>query len=164
MENEDNLTRRPWAERWKRLRALSQEQRLDLAVALLRRDPLSRRDTSFEFVRKRYPDAADDLVHAIVHHLYWTLPTDFCDLLAYLELCMQERQHHAHSGLIYGILYNLYNLMQAERLVPYGRHDVFDSLKEVTQCLEADDREGALATLKGLLEKFEGHESPPGFD
>ncbi len=164
MTHEDNLAGLAWADRWKRFRALSPEQRLDLAVALLRRDPLSRRDTSFEFVRKHYPDAADDLIHSIAHHLYWTLPTDVCDLLAYIELCMQDREHHSHNGLIYGVLYNLYNLMQAERLIPDGRQDVFDSLTEVKECLEADDRDGALATLKGLIEKFEANESPPDFE
>jgi len=29
------------------------------------------------------------------------------------------------------------------------------------ECLESDDREGALATLKALMEKCESHESPP---
>ena len=41
---------------------------------------------------------------------------------------------------------------------------MFDTLKEVKECLESDDREGALATLKGLIEKFEANESPPDFD
>src|SRR5438445_3516889 len=108
-------------ERWERFRALNPGQRLELAVALLRRDPLSRRDGSFGFVRQHYPEAADDLIRSIVHHLYWTLPTDMCDLMAYIELCIQDQAHHSHSGLIYGVLYNLYNLMQAERLVPFGR-------------------------------------------
>ena len=151
-------------ERWERFRALSAEQRLELTVALLRRDPQSRRDSSFEFVRQHYPEAADDLIHSIVHHLYWTLPTDLCDLMAYIELCFRDRVHHSHSGLIFGVLYNLYNLMQAERLVPYGRQGVFDRLKEAKECLESDDREGALATLNGLIENFESNERPPDFD
>jgi hypothetical protein len=155
---------RPWSERWDRFHALTPEKRLELAVALLRRDPLVRRDSSFVFVRKQYPDAADDLIHSIVHHLYWTLPTDLCDLLAYIELCMQDEKHHSHSGLIHSVLYNLYNLLQAEALVPYGRQGVFDWLNEVKECLESDDREGALATLKALIEKFESHESPPGVE
>ncbi len=113
MTDTENLDNFPWTERWKRFRALNPEQRLELAVALLRRDPLQRRDTSFEFVRKSYPQAADSLIHSIVHHLYWTMPTDFCDLMAYIELCIQDREHHAHNGLIYGVLYNLYNLTQA---------------------------------------------------
>lgn len=150
--------------RWERFRALNPEQRLELAVALLRRDPLSRRDGSFEFVREHYPEAADELIHSIVHHLYWTLPSDLCDLMAYIELCFQDRAHHSHSGLIYSVLYNLYNLMQAERLVPYGRQGVFDRLKEAKECLESDDREGALSTLNGLIESFESNERPPDFD
>jgi hypothetical protein len=63
--------------------------------------------------------------------------------------------------LIYGILYNLYNLSQAEALIPVGRQEVFDWLAEVKQALESDDREGALANLKALMEKFESRESPP---
>jgi hypothetical protein len=96
------------SDRWERFRVLTPEQRLELAVALLKRDPLSRRDDSYEFVRKHFPTAADGLIHSIVHHLYWSTPTTFCDLLAYLELCMRDRQHDAHYGLIWGILYNLY--------------------------------------------------------
>jgi hypothetical protein len=74
---------------------------------------------------------------------------------------MRDGVHHAHSGLIYGILYNLYNLSQAEALIPVGRQEVFDWLAEVKQALESDDREGALANLKALMEKFESRESPP---
>jgi hypothetical protein len=154
----------PWDARWNRFRALTPDQRLELAVSLLRRDPLARRDSSFEVVRKHYPDASDDLIHSIVHHFYWSLPTDLCDLLAYIELCIQDGQHHAHSGLIHNVLYNLYNLLQAEALVPYGRQGVFDWLNEVKECLESDDREGALATLKALIEKFESHDSPPDIE
>jgi hypothetical protein len=159
-----NLSQLPWSERWKRFRALSPEQRLALAVSLLRRDPLERRDVSIEFIRKKYPHAADSLVNSIAHHLYWTLPTDFCDLLAYIELCMQDREHHSHNGLIYGVLYNLYNLTQAEALVPDSRQGIFDWLTQLKECIESDDREGALATLKSLMEKFESSESPPDFE
>jgi hypothetical protein len=153
-----------WSKRWNRFRALSPEQRLELATSLLRRDPLERRDFSFTFVRKQYPHAADSLIHSIVHHLYWTLPTDFCDLMAYIELCMRDGEHHAHNGLIYGVLYNLYNLTQAEALIPDGRQGVYDWLAQLKECIESDDREGALATLKSLMEKFESNESPPDYE
>src|SRR5262252_8128499 len=143
------------SDRWERFSALNAEQRLELAVALLRRDPLARRDQSFEFVRKHYPQAAEDLLRSIVHHLYWQLPDDLCDLLAYTEMCMRDGDHHAHSGLIHSVLYNLYNLTQAEALVPAGRREVFDWLAEVKQQLEAGDPQGALANLKSLMEKFE---------
>ena len=161
MTNADDPSGLPWDKKWKRFSALTPSERLELATKLLQRDPIERRDASFAFVRNHYPHAADSLIHSIVHHLYWTLPTDLCDLLAYTELCMQDGEHHAHNGLIYRVLYNLYNLMQAEALVPTARQDVFNWLAEVKECLESDDRDGALATLKQLMEKFESSESPP---
>jgi hypothetical protein len=146
-------------DRWRRFRALSPEQRLELAISLVRRDPLQRRDSSFEFVRRKYPHASDELIHAIVHHLYWTLPIDFCDLLAYMELCMQDGEHHSHTGLIHSVLYNLYNLYQAEALIPDGRQEVFGWLNQLKECLDDNDPEGAC-----LMAKFGAHESPPDFD
>jgi hypothetical protein len=55
-------------------------------------------------------------------------------------------------------------LLQLEVLVPYGRQDVLDELSEVKECLENDDRSGALGTLNHLLKKFDSSESPPDFE
>lgn len=150
-----------YTERLRKFHGLSAGERLALAEAILRRGEDERGSRGVEILRSRYPAASLDMIRTCAYHAYRELPGALRDLLAWAELCLREREHDVHSGLMFDALYHLYNWLQVEALVPYGRQEVFDELKEACECLEKDDKEGALGTLKALMERFEGHISPP---
>ena len=150
-----------FGERLKKFHALTADQRLELAVAILSRKPLERRDSALELFRAAFPHAAEEMYISGAFHAYSELPDAARDLLAWLELCLRETRHEQHHGIMFDILYHLYNWQQVESLIPYGREDVFVDLKSVKKCLEGGDKEGALKTLEELMERFRAGTSPP---
>jgi len=89
------------------------------------------------------------------------MPDVALGLLAWIELNIREGIHERHAGLSFDLQYHLYNWLQAEALVPYGRQDVFDELAEIKDCLSRNDKESAAAILDSLIERFETSVSPP---
>ena len=143
---------------------LPPEARLELAIELLRRPGNDRRDQGYALLKAAYPSAADELLHSGAFHVYWELPSAMCNLLAWIELSLKSSKHEFHAGLNSDVLYHLYNGLQLEALVPYGSQDVLDELKEVAECIENDDKSGAIGTLKQLMERFDASLSPPNFE
>ena len=140
---------------------LSSEKRQELAFALLKRSPKDRADNGAQLLRREYPSAAQEMIQSAAFHAYMELPDALRDGLAWLELCLRERKHDQHAGINFEIIYHLYNWLQAETLVPWGQQDVFDALQEIKACLQGDDREGAVANLESLMERFDSSVAPP---
>jgi hypothetical protein len=148
-------------QRWKEFTSLSEDQRIELAMALLRRDQYARRDAGFELLKKEYPTAAESILRSAAFHAYWEGPRDFCSLMAWSELNLRRGEHDWPHGLGWNALYALYNVLQVEALVPYGARDVLEDLAEIKECLENDDKAGAAGTLEHLIKTFEASKSPP---
>ncbi len=145
-------------------RKLVTEERLELVRALINRGGKVRRDEAFQLVRTQFPSVAEDLAHSISFHAYQELPDAAVNTLAWIELNLREGAHERHEGIDFDLRYHLYNWLQAEALVPYGRQDVFEDLAEMKECLLRDDKESVAAILKSLIERFEAHASPPDVD
>jgi len=140
---------------------LGADARLELAQALIGRGSQVRRDEAFQIVRNQFPAIAEDLARSISFHGYQELPDVAVNLLAWIELNMREGVHERHAGIDFDLRYHLYNWLQAEALVPYGRQDVFEELAEIKDCLSRDDKESAAAIVEALIERFEANVSPP---
>ena len=140
---------------------LSVEERTALSLAVLERTPKERAEKGQELLRREYPSAAPEMIHSAAFHAYMELPNALRNCLAWLELCLREDKHDQHSGINFDVVYHLYNWLQAETLIPWGRQDVFDSLNDIKDCLRNDDKEGAIGNLEALLERFESSVSPP---
>jgi hypothetical protein len=155
----------PDTERYKaRLAALNQlddTKRLELVAALISRGMQGRRESAVAIVRARFPSVAEHLAFSLVYHAYQELPHSALNLLAWLELNLREAVHERHAGLDFDLRYHLYNWLQAEALAPYGQQDVLDEITEIKECLADNDKDGALAILDSLQERFEAHVSPP---
>lgn len=136
-------------------------RRLELAAALLARGEEARGDAAFDLLRAQFPSIADDLARSLAFHAYRELPDAAVDLLAWIELNLQAGVHDRHAGIDFDLRYHLYNWLQAEALVPYGRQDVFDDLAEIRDCLARDDKESAVAVLESLIKRFDASTSPP---
>lgn len=150
-----------FTERVDNFHKLDDDDKLGLVRALIGRGNLVRRDDAFELVRTQFPSVAEDLARSISFHVYQELPDVAVDLLAWIELNLREGTHERHAGIDFDLRYHLYNWLQAEALVPYGRQDVFEELTEIKDCLSRDDKESAAAILNSLIERFETTMRPP---
>ncbi len=117
--------------------------------------------THLSVIPPAYPHAAEDIARSGAFHSYLELPDAVRDLLAWMELCLRQGRHEQHYGLMFDNLYHLYNWLQTESLIPYGREEVFEDLDAIKQYLDADDKAGALKALEELTERFRAGSSPP---
>lgn len=147
--------------RLKAFHELNGQARLELATALLARSSQGRGEEAFVIVRSQFPSVADNLARSLAFHAYQEMPDVALSLLAWIELNIREGVHERHAGLDFDLRYHLYNWLQAEALVPYGRQDVFDELAEIRDCLKRNDKKSAAAILDSLIERFETSAHPP---
>jgi len=147
--------------RLKAFNELDGQARLELATALFARGSQVRGEEAFTIVRSQFPSVAENLAQSLAFHAYQEMPDVALGLLAWIELNIREGIHERHAGLSFDLQYHLYNWLQAEALVPYGRQDVFDELAEIKDCLSRNDKESAAAILDSLIERFETSVSPP---
>ncbi len=148
--------------RTERSQKLSREARLDLAVALLRRVDVTERGR--ERLLRSFPDASVDVRDAGTFHLFTELPGALLDVLADIELSLLDPLHELNEGTVWHALYHLYNWVQLLAVLPWGRRDVIDELREVIGSLKNNDPEGALDLVERLAERLTGMADPPSAD
>ena len=148
--------------RYERWRALSQDQKVELALALLRRP--ERRSDGLKMLQQLYPKAPAEMLGTVCHHAFVDLPDGLLDLMAELELSLREPQPYFPVGIGVEALYHLYNLLQFSALLPEGKAGLEELVHQVKEWLEEGDIETALKRLEELEEKLSGAEPPPDFD
>lgn len=141
------------------LTGIPEEEKLKLAVALARRT--DRAELGLERLKVRFPGAPDEVLSSGAYHLYSELVSSFVDVLAHIELSLQDPSHAVDEGLLYHPAYHLYNWLQLRALLPWGRHDFLNQLTDVRACLADNDPQGARKLLDTLLQQFGGTASPP---
>jgi len=138
---------------------LSEDEKLDLAIALAKRQNLF--DLGLARMRQQYPSAPDALLQSGAYHLYAELAGAFIDVLAQLELTLRNPQHRIAEVQVFHPAYHLYNWLQLEALLPWARADFFAELKALKECLSGDDVKGASELLETIFQQFEGSSPPP---
>jgi hypothetical protein len=142
-----------------RLIAMSDEEKLELAVALAKRE--DRYDLGLARLREQYPAAPDALLRSGAFHLYSELAGSFLTVLAHLELNLRDREHEISQALVSDPTYHLYNWLQLETVLPWAKRDFFSELLELKECLSDGDTESARELVEKVLEQLEGTGSAP---
>ncbi len=142
--------------------ALTAQQRLDLAMALMARE---RRDhDGREAFRAAYPEAADEMIGTAAHHVYTDGAPALIAFLADAELFLRDPAHRMELGITYEVLYHIYNWMQFRELLPDGRKNVLELLAELKQFVAEDDRKAILSTAEELEDALSGSRDYPEFE
>ena len=163
MESNDHDPRSQ-RDRMEAFHRLSRNQRLELAAALFRRPAEHPNPEALAKLRHAFPQASEELLLAGTYHLYTELPGALCDLLAQIELSLRDRDHELHYGFVWEVLYHLYNWLQVQAVVPWGKRDVLDEIREAVSLVKTNDTAGAIGTLERLLEQIGGSSKHPDFE
>lgn len=142
--------------------ALTATERWELAKALMAR-PDRIRDGQAA-LRAKYPRAPDAMIHTATFHVYVDGVPAVVDFLAEAELAIREPGHVIGSGAASELLYHVYNWLQFRALLPDGRADLLDLVRQMRQAVEEDDREFIRATLKELEDVVDGTRDLPDVD
>jgi hypothetical protein len=142
--------------------ALGREERLELALALMRRQRLGADGRSA--FRAAYPEAADEMVNTAAFHVYVDGPDAVITFLADAELFLRDRSHRMSLGVTWEVLYHLYNWLQFRELLPDGRQNVLELLKELKQFVAEDDRDAIVKTAEELENALDGSRDHPQFE
>jgi len=138
---------------------LTDEERLELAVAACRRGSIDRQEAAVSFLRGEYPLAPESMLRALAFHAYFDLPLHAMGLAAQVELSIREKRHRVHMGVTSPLLYNLYNAIQIETVLPEGKQRILDLVKDIEDNLNAqalDLVRKNIEQLKAVLDATEG--------
>jgi len=140
------------------------EQMLELAVAACRRGCIERQEAAFAFLSKAFPAAPAEMVRSLAFHIYFDLPVQAMRLAAEVELSLREGQHRVHCGVLSPILYDLYNALQIERLMPEGKQRILDLIGDIEDNLKVDAIDYVKENVAELRRILGGTESAPNFE
>ena len=141
---------------------LSEEDKTSLALAALRRNDA--RSVGLEILKKRFPSAPAAMLDSAVFHLYVELPRALRDLLAQIELSITKPEDSLHAGVTFEALYHLYNYLQLEALMPGTQEHLLAHFRDLKECLNEEDPEGAAKVLEDIENHLEACIPPPDFD
>ena len=145
---------------WKK----SEEELIELAIALLRRKYHERQAAGLEAFRARYPNVPERMLFTAAHHVFGDGPEDVVRWLADGEMFLRDPEHRLDHGVTHGLLYHIYNWHQFAALLPEGKSMVLELLEELKEFAD----EGALDAVKyhaqQLKDMFEGTQNWPDFD
>ena len=143
---------------------LSQEETLELLASVMKRRAIDRQETAVEMLRKKYPAAPDEMLRVSAFHLYFDLPTQMIELAAKIELSLRNKDAGDFYVEISCTMYNLYNALMFERIVPEGTAGLLEHLEDIQECLDAKDLDNVQNNLDRLKRALSGSESAPDFD
>ena len=139
--------------------ALDDAARRELALALLQRSNApAAGEAAF---RQRYPLAPEEMIHTAAFHVYVDGSRAVVDFLAEAELAIREPRHEIHQGVVWELLYHVYNWFQFRELLPHGQQDVLDLVAQLRQAVEENDMEFVKATLEDLEATLGGSQNAP---
>ena len=140
----------------------SREQRLELV-----RDLFARQNApadAVEAFRKRFRSAPDEMIKTAVHHIYVDGAEAVLDWLADAELFLRDQDHGLSYATSFHLLYHVYNWHMFQVLLPEGKTDVLDLVKELKQHADDNDLESMKRTVDELEERLTGGSPNPDFD
>jgi hypothetical protein len=141
--------------------ALPREERLELALALVRRS--DRGERGLEAFRAAHPQAPEAMIRTAAFHLYVDGPNAVVDFLAEAELFLREPSREVDLAPTVELLYHVYNWLQFQELLPSAKADVMELLALLKECVADDDRDGIVRTAQELEDVLEGSQNPPEF-
>jgi hypothetical protein len=103
------------------------------------------------------------MLDTVTHHLFVDGPTAVIDFLADAELAIRDPSHEIGYGPASELLYHVYNWLQFRALLPEGRQDILDLVKDLRQAVDENDHEFLKATLSELEDVVQGSRTPPDF-
>ena len=139
--------------------AVPPQDRWKLAEALMSRP--SRRSDGFAAIRLAFPTAPEEMARTAAHHLYGDGPEAAVDFLAAAELMIREPSKDLDGSATVHLAYHLYNWMQFRALLPEGRQEILDLVKQLREAVEENDMEFVRATLESLEDVVDGHRTSP---
>jgi len=153
----------PYVYEPKGIHLLPEAERLELAVALIKRDPQERWQQGRLALQHRFPTAPETMINTAAFHLYEDTPQAVIDFVADAELALRDPDHEFDLGVSEHILSHVYNWLQFEPLLPTATEDMLELLKQIQECVADDDKEGLLQTVDEFREILEGFQSHPDF-
>jgi hypothetical protein len=141
---------------------LPREQRLELALSLLRRH--QRGEDAEAALTAKYPSVPGEMIRTAVHHVYVDGPDAVISFLADAELAIRFSEYEIGYGTTSELLYHVYNWLQFRAILPEGKADLLELLSQLEQAVQDDDRELIRATAKELREIVDGNRSAPDMD
>ena len=144
---------------------LEKEKRRELAVALLqRKDSRKTGEHGYNLLRKEQPETSDVILRSVAFDIYEEIPEAIIDLLAWLELSLQDKKYGLHHGIVYDVLGHIYDWLLFDALLPCGKQKVIETLSEIKEAIKTGDKKWAMDKITGLVDLFKGMPvSPPPF-
>ncbi|MEH2237466.1 hypothetical protein [Nostoc sp.] len=139
----------------------SREQRWEIVRNLLQRSNLS--SEAKQAFHQAYPNAPEEMLKTAVFHTYVDGIGAAIDWLVDLELFLREPSHELDTGVVYHLLYHLYNWYQFNALLADGKIGVLERLKEIKELASDGDIEAILSTVEQLESMLKGDQNYPSF-
>lgn len=140
---------------------LSRQAKNELASALLGRGDLSR--VGRDRIETLHPNLPPELAHTLAFHLFTDGVEAMVDVLADAERLLRGEVKEVSYGSVSHALYHLYNYLLVLQLIPSQVSSAAEDVRYALDELESTtpDLNDVRSTLKSLLERLEGHTSPP---
>ena len=138
----------------------SRADKLDIVRALFSRE--TPQEDAIKLFKQKYPNASNEILYTLAHHLYVDGHDDLLDMLYELELFLRGETSYINYGKISSVIYHLYNYKLIEGMMPDSAQDVIDDIKEVKSLIneEKPDIESINKILDDLTDILEGSSSP----
>jgi hypothetical protein len=119
-------------------------------------------EDAIKLFRNKYPQASEEILYTLAHHLYVDGHDDLLDMLCELELFLRGETSYIDYGKISSVIYHLYNYKLIEGMMPDSAQDVIDDIKEIKSLIneEKPDIETINKILDDLRDIMEGSSSP----
>ncbi len=114
-----------------------------------------------EAFRQKYPDATDAMLETAVFHVYRDGIHAAMDWLAAAEKFLRDPQSGIDYGATSHLIYHLYNWLQFQSLMPLGRCEFLEHLKDAELFLNEENPKAALDVIQRLIEHATGDVAPP---
>ena len=117
-----------------------------------------------ETLRRKYPNATEQMISAAAFHLF-TDGIDACvEWLADLERFLADPEHELCVGTSSHLLYHVYNWHQLESLMPHGKQKMHDMIDEIIESAADNDMESIKRSAAEFKNLLEGHDRPPAVE
>jgi hypothetical protein len=115
-------------------------------------------------VKELYPSASAPAVSTGAHHLFVDGPDALLRMLAALELSLRTREWKVDYGVVWEVLYHVYNWQQFEALLPGGSSELREFVDEALQFIQDGEVEAARSHLEEIRDRLDGHRDMPSFE
>lgn len=141
---------------------VSKEEEFALIKSLFER--INPGNTGMEVLKRLYPEACEEIIANAAFHLFVDGPGALFDLLANIELFLQEKADNIY-GYDWHVLYHIYNWHIQERMLSISKGNIASEFYELENMIKnKEKRSVVLHQLKRVKEYIDGSKSPPDFD